>query len=123
MDANFNQNQKLTMKKTKQQPRIQLRFNNYSCRETCAITGQEVEPNVPLAFFLNDDSGKPTGKPVLPEVALKEGFTMSREDFDKINKLDSTEQQADGLEAYATVPLVLKLALRCDTKTPYDLPF
>ena len=107
------------MKKTKQQPRIQLRFNNYSCRETCAITGQEVEPDVPLAFFLNGDFSKP----VLPEVALKEGFTMSREDFDKINKLDSTEQQADGLEAYATVPLVLKLALRCDTKTPYDLPF
>ena len=61
---------------------IQLRFNNCCTRERCAITGEDFKPDVPLAFFLDGDFGKP----VLPEVALKEGFTMLPEDFKSMTR-------------------------------------
>jgi len=61
---------------------IVLRFNGISTDRTCFLSHKEFDQDVPLAFFWNGD----ILAPVDPEVAIKEGFTISMEDFKSIKE-------------------------------------
>lgn len=67
------------MKKT---DKIYLKFNNACIRDCCALTDVSFKPDIPLAFFLNNNYGLP----VTPEIALERGFIMDESFFSELTK-------------------------------------
>ena len=54
---------------------IIAKYNGSSSTEICSISGHPFYVKEGLAFFLDGD----TKKPVAPDVALQQGFTMDKE--------------------------------------------
>jgi hypothetical protein len=61
---------------------IILRFNEVCIETTCFLSHNEFNQDIPLAFYWNGD----ILAPVDPIIAIKEGFTISMEDFNLIKE-------------------------------------
>lgn len=103
------------MKNSNNQPseRIYLKFNNACVREQCDISGESFKPEIPLAFFLNNDYGLP----VTPEIAFKRGFVMDSKDFAELETVvlrDNCKDTTDMVSVNLSLPVCMKIWMSLD---------